>query len=143
MHIDVGKKYHAMLQAGPPFESFLGILPGLSAPSFSSIILFHMFVQAFDTLKIPHHFGTRDTLKKVVCLSISRACNSCMFSLVMPISHESENTKLLIISLLLAVFYLQSPSCEVIYKSQGDLNSSNSNFFTMCPPWSISIALLC
>ena len=63
-----------MLQAGPSFESFLGILPGLSAPAFSSIILFHMFVQAFDTLKIPEHrFGTRDTLKKVVCMSISRA----------------------------------------------------------------------
>ena len=38
--------------------------------------LFHasscMFVHAFDTLKIPvHRFGTRCTLKKVICLSIS------------------------------------------------------------------------
>ena len=33
-----------------------------------------MFVQAFDALKIPENrFGTRDTLKKVICSSISRA----------------------------------------------------------------------
>ena len=54
------------------------------------------------------------------------------FSLVMPISHESELTKLmtsLVINFLLAVFYGQSLSCEVIYKSQGDLNSSNSKYF--------------
>ena len=46
--------------------------------AFSSIILFHIFVQAFDTLKITEHcFGTRDTLKKVICLSISQALFSC------------------------------------------------------------------
>ena len=50
-----------------------------------------MFVQAFDTLKIlDHRFGTRDTLKKVTCLSISRA----LFSVVMPFSHESEHYQL-------------------------------------------------
>ena len=39
----------------------------LSNPAFSSIILFCMFVQAFDKLKIPEHrFGIRDTLKKVL-----------------------------------------------------------------------------
>ena len=67
------------------------------------------------------------------------------FSLVMPFSHESEHTKLmtlLIINLPLAVFYWQSLSCKVIDKSQGDLNSSNSNYFPLCPPLSISIALL-
>ena len=44
----------------------------LSTPIFfPSIILFHMFVQALDTLKIPEHrFGTSDTLKKMICLSI-------------------------------------------------------------------------
>ena len=42
--------------------------------AFSSIILFHMFVQAFDTLKIQEHcFGTRDSLKKVICMSILQA----------------------------------------------------------------------
>ena len=53
------------------------------------------------------------------------------FSFVMPFSHESEHAKLmtlLIINLLLAVFYWQSPSREVIDKSQGDLNSSSSSF---------------
>ena len=57
------------------------------------------------------------------------------FSLVMPFSHESEHTKLmtlLIINLPLAVFYWQSLSCKVIDKSQGDLNSSNSNYFPLC-----------
>ena len=46
-----------------------------STPTFSSIILFHKFVQTFDNLKIParHCFGTRNTLNKVICLSIS--CN--------------------------------------------------------------------
>ena len=47
----------------------------------------------------------------------------------MLISHESENIKLMTslnINLLMAVFYLQSLSCEVINESQGDLNSSNS-----------------
>ena len=38
----------------------------------------------------------------------------------------------LIINLLLAVFNLQPPSCEAINKSQGDLNSSNSNYFPYC-----------
>ena len=49
----------------------------------------------------------------------------------MPFLDESEHTKLMtsmIVNLLLAVLYLQSLSCEVINKSQEDLNSSNSNF---------------
>ena len=34
----------------------------------------HKFVQVFDTLKIPVQcFGTRDTLKKVICPSVSQA----------------------------------------------------------------------
>ena len=47
-------------------------------------------------------------------------------------------------TLPLAVFYRQSLSCEVIDESQGDrdLNSSNSNYFPLCPPLSISKALL-
>ena len=68
-----------------------------------------------------------------------------IFSLLMPISHESKHIKLmtsLIVNLLLAVFYQQSLSCEVIDKSQGDLNSSNSKYFPLCPPQSISITLL-
>ena len=51
-------------------------------------------------------------------------------ALVMPFSHESEHTKLmilLIINLPLAVSYLQPLSCVVIDKSQCDLNSSNSD----------------
>ena len=63
----------------------------------------------------------------------------------MPFSHESEHTELmtlLIINLQWAVFYLQSLSCEVIDKSHGDLNSSSSYYFPLCPPWWISIAWL-
>ena len=86
-----------------------------------------MFVQAFDILKIPEHrFGTLDILKKVIFLSTLQH-----FFLVMQFSHESEHTKLmtsLIISLPLAVFYQQSLSCEMIDKSKGNLNSSNSNY---------------
>ena len=100
-----------------------------------------MFAHAFDTLKIPdHRFGTRDTPKKVICLSVSQGP-----SLVMQFSNEFEHTKLmtsLIINLILAVFFRQSRSCEVIDKSHGDLNSSNSNYFPLCPPWWISIARL-
>ena len=48
----------------------------------------------------------------------------------------------MIINLQLAVFYRQSISCEVIDKSQGDLNSPNSKYCLVCPPWSISIVLL-
>ena len=52
------------------FESFLWIL--LLDPAFSSSILLYKFVQVFDTLKIPVRcFGTRDTLKKVICLILS------------------------------------------------------------------------
>ena len=37
-----------------------------------------MFAHAFDTLKIPdHRFGTRDTPKKVICLSVSQGPFSC------------------------------------------------------------------
>ena len=60
----------------------------------------------------------------------------------MPILHESKHTKLmtsLMMNLLLAVFCRQSLSCEVIDESQGDLNSSNRNYFPFCPRWPISI----
>ena len=45
-----------------------------STPAFSSTILLHKFVSVIDTLKIPvHSFWTRDTLKTVICPSISQA----------------------------------------------------------------------
>ena len=48
---------------------FLEFCP--STPSISSFILFYIFDQAFDTLKIPEHrCGAWDPLKKVICLSI-------------------------------------------------------------------------
>ena len=47
-----------------------------------------------------------------------------------------------VINLPLVVFNWESLSCEVIYKSQGDLNSSNSKYFPLRPPWSISVARL-
>ena len=76
---------------------------------------------------------------KFCFLSVLDPAFSAIF-FVMPFSHESEHAKLitsLIINLLLAVFYRKSPSYEVIDKSQGDLDSSNSNFFPLCPPRSI------
>ena len=60
------------------FKSFVGILP-LNHSLF--MILFHVFVHAFGTLKIPEYrFSTRDYLKKVTYLSILqglflRLCN--------------------------------------------------------------------
>ena len=48
----------------------------------------------------------------------------------------------MIINLSFAVFHRQSLSCKVIDKSQGDINSPNSKYFPLCPPWSISVALL-
>ena len=45
-----------------------------SNPTFSSTILVHNFAQVFYTLKIAVHcFGTRHTLKKVICLILSSA----------------------------------------------------------------------
>ena len=52
-----------------PFSEFC-----FSTPAFSSTILLYKLVQVFDTLKIPVRcFGTRDTLKKVICLIRSYA----------------------------------------------------------------------
>ena len=59
---------------------------------------------------------------------------------VVACTHESEHTKLMtswIINLPLVVFYRQSISSEVVDKSKDDLNSSNSNYFPLCPPRSI------
>ena len=92
-----------------------------------------MSVQAFDRMQIPEHsFGTRDTLKKLILPEHLAST----FSIVTPFSNESEHTKLmipLIISLPLAVFYLQSLSCEVIDKSQRGLNFQQQ-VFPLCIP---------
>ena len=53
-----------------------------------------LFKSVLGTLKIPVHcFGTGDTLKNVICHCISQA--EALFSLVVPFSHESEYTKLI------------------------------------------------
>ena len=122
-----------MLILSTPFLEFC-----LSTPVSSSIILFQMFVQAFDTLKIPENryresfWNLRYSEKGDLPEHFTRA-----FSLVIPMSHESEHTKLmtsLITNLLLAVFYLQSLSCEVIDKSQRDLNLSTASIFLCALP---------
>ena len=59
------------------------------------------------------------------------------FSLVMRFSNESERVELMTLlnmNLPLAVFYRYSLSHEVIDKPKADLNSSNSNYFPLCPP---------
>ena len=101
-----------------PFLEFF-----LLTPSFSSNILFHIFVHAFDTLKIPEHrFATRNTLKKVICLSILQEPFLLLYDF------HTKLMTLLFINFPLAVFYRQSLFCAVINKSQVNLHSSNSNF---------------
>ena len=123
------------------FETFLGIL--LLDPHFffqpycCKSSCKYLTLRKFQSIAYPG----RDTLKKGDLPDpFVRTC-----SFVMPFSLGYEHTKLmtyLIINLPLAVFYRQSLSCEVIDKSQGDLNSSNSKYFPLCPPWSISNVLL-
>ena len=72
----------------------------------------------------------------------------CTFSFVMPFSYESELTKLmtsLIINLSLAVFYRHHfhVKWSTNPRAASILPSSNSKYFSLCPPWSISVALLC
>ena len=122
------------------FESFLGIL--LLDPSF---FFHHIVAQVRPSI---YHFENSSPLlwnPRYSEKGDSPEHFVRTFSFVMPFSYESEHTKLmtlLIINLSLEVFYRQSLSCEVINKSQGDLNSSNSKYFPLCPPWSISIVLL-
>ena len=112
-----------------------------STPAFSSTILLHKFVQVFDTLKIPVHcFGTWNTLKKVICLILSYTLFLLLGYFISIWTYKLMTS--LIINLSFAVLYWQSISCETIDKSQGDLNSSNSKYSPLCPPWSISVALL-
>ena len=108
-----------------------------------------MFVHAFDTLTIPVlRSGTWGTCKKVICLNNSHWIASS-FSLVMPILHESEHTKLMIwLSLLITNFLLavpcwQSLPWEGIEQSQGDPDSraSSSDYFPLLPPRPVSFAL--
>ena len=116
----------------------------LSAPAFSSIILFQKVC--------PSNWYIENSRASLWYPRYSEKGNlhahfASTFSLNMPISHESEHIKLMtspIINLLLAVFYWQSLYCEieVIDNCQGDFNSSNSKYCPLCPPWSISVALL-
>ena len=118
------------------FESFLGIL--LLDPAFSSNILLNKFVQVFDTLKIPVHcFGTWDTKVFRKHFFFCYAIFTWIWTFT---TYDLTDYQLTVGSFLPAI--TQRPSCEVIDKSQGDLNSSSSNFFTLCPAWSISIVLL-
>ena len=105
----------------------------LTTTAFSSIVLFHMFCSSIGHIKNSREslWNLRYSEKGDLSEHFART-----YSLVMQFSHESEHTKLmtsLIINLELAVFYRQSLSCEVIDKSQGDLNSSSSKYFPLCP----------
>ena len=46
------------------------------------------------------------------------------------------------LNFLLTVFHQQSLSCEVMDKSLGNINSPNSKYSPLCPPWLISVVLL-
>ena len=103
------RKLPARCRHAHSFESFLEFC--LSTPAFSSIILFHMFVQAFDTLKIPEHrFGTRETLRKVICLSISQALFLLLYHFHMNMNiyetHDLTNYQLTVGSFLPAITFI-------------------------------------
>ena len=61
------------------------------APTFSSFIFYRNFVHSFDILKIPvHSSGTPDTLKKVICVSLSQAL--CLFLCHFHINLKTQNS---------------------------------------------------
>ena len=94
--------------------------------SVSSIILFHKFVQAFESLKIPVcSFGTWDTLKKVICLSISQALFPMLYMNLNVQNYKTHN----LTDHQLAV-YKFLPAIA----SRGDPYSSRSCYFTLRQP---------
>ena len=88
--------------------------PSPAFPSFCSIILFHMIVHAFD--KLTHwkfqsiEWNPRYSEKVDSSERFARTFRK----------EQAELINSLLINLLLAVFYRQSLSCEVIDKSQGE-----------------------
>ena len=104
--------------------------PPTPAFFFSSIILFHMFIQAFDTLKIENSRSSLWNLKYSEKGDVPEHF-ARTFPLFVQFSHESEHIKLMtsrIINLPLAAFYRQSPSIEVIDKSKVPSVPSHVNF---------------
>ena len=95
-----------------PFLEFCLSTPTFS--KFSSITLFHIFVQAFDTLEIPkHRFGTQDTLKKVICLSILQAffsfsCNAIFRWIWTYETHDLNDCQLTVGSFVPAISFMWS-----------------------------------
>ena len=97
------------------FDAYLGICFWTSV--FSSFILLHVFVHSFDTLKF------RVSEKGDLALYT-------LFSLVVPVLHESENS----INLPLTVFDRQLPGVAIEkLESQGNPLSSSSDYFPLCP----------
>ena len=98
---------------------------GMLDPAFSSINLFNMEQGSTSSTHLTHW-----KFKNIALWNLRYSENGDLpepftrtFSLVMQFSHESEHTKLmtlLIINFTLAVFHLQSLSCEAINKSQGE-----------------------
>ena len=119
------------------FEFFLGILP--LNPRF----FFHHLVPHVCP-SIWHIENSRASLwnqrkRKVICLSISQALFLLLYHFHMNMNIY-ETHDLTDYQLTVGSFLPESLSCEVINESQGDLNSSNSNYFLICSPLSISIA---
>ena len=119
------------------FEFFLGILP--LNPRF----FFHHLVPHVCP-SIWHIENSRASLwnqrkRKVICLSISQALFLLLYHFHMNMNIY-ETHDLTDYQLTVGSFLPESLSCEVINESQGDLNSSNSNYFRICSPLSISIA---
>ena len=109
-------------------------------PAFSCIVLFHKFIQASDTLKFQSISLEPEILKVQVHLAEYFAST---FSLVIPFSHD-EHTKLMIPHLLSTYRWQFSTrnrfQWEGLNQSEGDPDSSSSDYFTLCPPRPVSFA---
>ena len=119
-------------------------------PTFSSTILLHKFMQVFDTLKIPVHcFGTRDNLKKVICLILSytRFLLLCHFIWIWTYkTHELTDHQLIVHSFLPAITFMwsdwQIPGLPQFFQQQVFPSlpaSSVAPINSSCMLWSTSL----
>ena len=87
-----------------------------------------------------HHFGTGDASQNVICLSFSQApfLLSCYLTCIWTCKTDHFSDKQLIAGSFLPAITFS----EVIDKSQGDLSSSNGNYFPLRPLQPITVARL-
>ena len=67
--------------------------------SFSSVVIFYMFVHSLDTLNIPvHHLGTGDIMEKLICNFACYFSKLRLFFCFMQFVHESDSLNILNLS---------------------------------------------